>query len=113
MSKITKPEYYQTPLRKKADIVWFILLNTSQRHYDRHPHPLCFNVKCHLTDLSFDNLLKLWKEYEGEHTYQKNEDWLKAAKERFAETKEETLWVTPDLPLDAINLFDEIGRAHV
>lgn len=86
-----KPEYYKTPLKKRDDIAAFIILNTSQRHY-HCSHPLCFNVKCHSYDLSFDNLLKRYQEQDGEKLHHKDEEWLKAAKERFEETGEDNLW---------------------
>lgn len=83
-----KPEVYQTPLKKRSDIIAFLEDATHQRHYDGHWHPLCFNVKIHTIDLSFDHLLKLWRENEGNPLYTHNEDWLKAAKEQYDESEE-------------------------
>ena len=92
MAKIKKPDYYKATLKSRKDITAFIFDATSQRYYDHRPHPFCFNVKLHGLDLSFDNLLKKWIAYEGESTYQRNDDWLTAVKAKYAEIGEETLY---------------------
>ena len=88
---LRKPDYYKTPLRTRQEIVRFIINATNQRSYHQ-PHPLCFNVKCHHVNLDFDHLLKLWNRYESDPIYTQDEEWLKSATQRHAETKETTLW---------------------
>lgn len=99
-----KPDYYKTPLRTRQEIVQFIINATSQRSYHQ-PHPLCFNVKCHHVDFDFDHLLTLWNKYESDPIYTHDEQWLKAARQRHAETKENTLWAWAQD--DACNLFTD------
>lgn len=82
-----KPVYYQTPLRTRKAIVDWIFLNTHQRN-----HPFCFNVKVYQVDFSWENLLKLWRKYEGDPVYSHNDDWLRAAKLLFYDLSENTLW---------------------
>lgn len=85
-----KPDYYKTPLRTRQEIMRFIINATNQRSYHQ-PHPLCFNVKCHHVNLDFNHLLTLWNEYESNPIYTHNEEWLKSATQRHAETNENIL----------------------
>ena len=88
---LRQPDYYQTPLRNRQEIVRFIVRETNQRSYHQ-PHPLCFNVKCHHVNFDFDHLLKLWNNHESDPIYTHYEEWLKSARQRHAETDENTLW---------------------
>lgn len=83
-----KPDYYQTPLRSRQEIVRFIVDSTHQRHY-HEPHPLCFDVKVHNPNFQFEHLLNLYRQYEGDPIFTHNDDWLKAAKEQFDESEED------------------------
>lgn len=88
-----RPDEYKLPLRKRADIIAFIIASTNQRSYDGHPHPLCFNVKLHSgVDLDFDHLLALWRNYENDPLYTHDEGWLEAAKAKHGRVGEETLY---------------------
>ncbi len=80
-----KPDYYQTPLRSRRDIVGFIVNATHQRD----SAPFCFNVKVYGVNLEFEHLLDLYREYEGDPIFTHNDDWLKAAKEQFDESEED------------------------
>jgi len=78
------PEYYKAPLRKKADIIQFLLKQANRRHYDRRAFLFCFDVKIYNLDLSFDNLLKVAKEH-GDIDNLDDVMFLAGAKEQFAE----------------------------
>lgn len=83
--KIQKPEAYKIVAKSRADIVAAIIGMTHQRTYDYDLYYLCFNVKLYKLDLSLENMLKKWREYEGDQPYTHNPEWLKAVKERFKE----------------------------
>lgn len=87
-----KPNYYRTPLRKREDIVYWIFEVTHQRMYHYHTYPFCFNVKLYDVDLSFDNLLKIFREEEGNPIFTHNADWLREVKSRYKETDNDHLW---------------------
>jgi hypothetical protein len=90
--KIKKPDYYKSPLRSRRAIMDYILLSTSHRYYSYKTYPLCFNVKLYKLNLEFDHLLEVWRNGEGAgQLYTQNEEWLKAVRERYNETKQYTL----------------------
>jgi hypothetical protein len=44
-------------------------------------------------NLGFNHLLEVWRNGEGQgELYTQNEEWLKAVRERYNETKQDTLW---------------------
>lgn len=88
---VKKPQYYNVPLRSRAAIVKWIIDHTEQRHYDGHPHPFCFNVKCYHVDFELEHLLQLYREYEGNAKGFDDPDWQAAIKERYAEVSD-NLW---------------------
>lgn len=91
MSKIKKPEYYRTPIKKRADIVDFILKVTKSR-WDRHDsNPFCFNVKCYDANFEFEHLIETYKKWYGDGVYLNHDEWLAAAKEKYEEVKD-NLW---------------------
>lgn len=86
-----KLDCYQTPLRSRKEIAAFIFDATRQRIYDHQCHPFCFNVKCHNVDFSFDHLLEIFREMEGDPKYTHNDEWLATVRERFP-TSEDCFW---------------------
>ena len=95
MPKVKKPEAYKTPLRKRADIIAWIVDNTDQRFYDHEKCPFCFNVKVYSVDLEFDHLLKIYRE---EQDGNEADDWLPEARQRWEKHKEVDLfnWALED-----------------
>lgn len=89
--KYKKPEAYRMVSRSRKDIVDSITNITTQRTYHYDPYWLCFNVKCYDYDLSLENLLKLFKDQEGDHPGMHNADWLRNIKKRYDEVQEH-LW---------------------
>lgn len=84
-----KPDAYKTPLRKRVDIIAWIVANTHQRSYDRESCPFCFNVKVPSVNLDFDYLLKIYREQmDGNEA----DEWLPEAHERWERHKENDLW---------------------
>lgn len=93
MTTHKKPEYYETPLTDRKAIADFIFDKTHQRYYDHRSHPFCFNVKCYDYDVSFDHLLALYKEQEGDEKFFKSKEWLAAVKAKYDEIGgEETVY---------------------
>lgn len=87
-----KPEYYQTPLRSRQDIIDFIIFSTHQRVYDHRPHPFCYNVKVYHVDFDFDHLLQIHREAEDDPIYTHNDEWLAGARAEYDDLKEGQLW---------------------
>lgn len=93
MVRLKKPDAYKMVARSRQDIVNAIL-NMTTKHDGQC---LCFNVKIHNCDLSLENLLKLFKEQEGDHAGMYNEDWLTKIKDKYEEVKEELFyWAIED-----------------
>jgi hypothetical protein len=90
-----KPDYYKTPLRSRRDIIAWIIDNTTQRGYDYQSCPFCFNVKCYSLDFSFEHLLALYRDYEGNPTHTHTDVWLDGCREKYEQLGGETsesLW---------------------
>ena len=62
---MTKPAYYRTPLKRREDIVAY-LLNRSGHSDGRHSYRFAFNVKLHGLDLDFDHLLEVRRKADGD-----------------------------------------------
>jgi hypothetical protein len=92
MTRSKKPEAYKMVARSRQDIVAAIISMTDQRTYHYDPYYLCFNVKLYDCDLSLKNLLKHFKDQEGDHLGMHNRDWLRQIKERYDEIGENTLY---------------------
>lgn len=86
-----KPKEYNTPLRSRKDIAAYIVDVTHQRYYHGH-HPFCFNVKLYKLDLEFDHLWEVFQANNELDTHHKTDEWLKAAKERYEETKADQIY---------------------
>lgn len=82
---IAKPPAYRMSARSRADIVAAIMSMSQKRAYDHHAYGLCFNVKVYTPDLSLKNLLRHWRNADGDSAYTHNPRWLKDVAERYAE----------------------------
>jgi hypothetical protein len=94
MSKIKRPACYAAPLRSRKAIVAFLTEHTSYYRNLSTCSPLAWNVKDYRSDLSFDNLTKVWREsgeYGPDEVWLDSEDYLKAAREKYDEVKDD-LW---------------------
>jgi hypothetical protein len=78
--------------RSREGIINDIILLTNQRSYHYDPYWLCFNVKLYSLDFSLQNLLRLWREYEGDYPYTHNTDWLHGIKDKYDDVNEDHLW---------------------
>jgi hypothetical protein len=101
---MTKPEYYRCPLRRRRDIIEFLLSRRSWSHRGGREYwwrgesgkggdgnwLFCFNVKAHQVDLTFENLVKRWREmgYGGRAA---DPHWVKEAREKFQELEPDDL----------------------
>ena len=72
MSKVKKPDYLKPPLRKREDIINWLLDPPDWSHRGWRgdgSYFYCRNVKLHRVDLSFENLVKRFKEAHGVDSY--------------------------------------------
>jgi hypothetical protein len=95
-----KPDYYATPLRKRADIEAALRNWPGARNRGWHNYPgtssdlwrFCFNVKAYGVDFGFDNLLARFRECGHAETLLSDPGYLARCRAKLEELEESTLW---------------------
>jgi hypothetical protein len=95
--KFKKPDYYKAPLKSRESIADYLVHGIGEPAWStRQQYLSCrqgdglfaFNVKCHCLDLSFDNLLKVWRERGDWEEHYDDPRWQAKAIKAYAKREE-------------------------
>lgn len=91
MSKSKRPDYYAAPLRSRKAIIAFLIEHPDYHRSMSTCSPLAWNVKLYGIDLSYDNLVKKYKESGYAGPWIDFPEFTTAAKAKYDE-HEKHLW---------------------
>lgn len=85
MPRIRAPLHYKAPIKRRSDIVEWLVTNTCSRYYDYRQYPVCFNVKCYTEELGFERLLERWLQSGYANGEEADPLWLAEARRLYIE----------------------------